>query len=67
MMFGLLITENSGGVIMKKSSLYFIYGLLFIIIANTSGSKLVIGLATICAALYVIASLVLSYIEDKYN
>ena len=67
MMFGLLITENSGGFIMKKSSLYFIYGLLFIIIANTSEDRLVIGLAIIGAALSMILSLVLYYIEDKYN
>ncbi len=67
MTFGQLITENNGGFIMKKSSLYFIYGLLFIIIANTSGNKLAIGLATICAAVFFIASLVLSYVEDKYN
>ena len=52
---------------MKKSNLYFIYGLLFIIMANTSENRLAIGLATICAALYIIASLVLSYFEDKYN
>ena len=52
---------------MKKSSLYFIYSLLFVIIANTAENRLAIGLTTICAALYIIASLVLSYIEDKYN
>ena len=66
-MFGLLITENSGGCVMKKSSLYFIYGLLFIIIANTSENRLAIGIAIIGAALNIIASLVLSYVEDKYN
>ena len=32
---------------MKKSSLYFIYGLLFVIIANTSENRLAIGLMTI--------------------
>ena len=52
---------------MKKSNLYFIYGLLFIIIANTSENRLAIGLAIIAAALYIIVSLVISYIEDKYN
>ena len=69
MMFGLLITENSGGFIMKKSSLYFIYGLLFIIIANIAESRLVIGLSAIGAVLSMILSLVLSFIEDKdkYN
>ena len=69
MIFGQLITENSGGFIMKKSSLYFIYGLLFIIIGNTAEDRLVIGVAIICAVLNIIASLVLSYVEDKdkYN
>ena len=67
MMFGQLITENSGGFIMKKSSLYFIYGLLFIIIANTAEDRLAIGLAIICAALSMILSGVMYYFEDKYN
>ena len=66
-MFGLLITENSGGCVMKKSSLYFIYGLLFIIIAIVAENRLAIGIAIIGAALNIIASLVLSYFEDKYN
>lgn len=66
-MFGLSITENRGGFIMKKSSLYFIYGLLLVIIANTADNRLAIWLATIFATLYIILSLVLSYIEDKYN
>ena len=66
-MCGQLILRDRGGDIMKKSSLYFIYGLLFIIIANTSGNKLVIGLAAIFAVLYIILSLILSYIEGKYN
>ena len=66
-MFGLLITENNGRCIMKKSSLYFIYGLLFAIISNVAVSRMAAGLAIICAALYVIASMVLSYVEDKYN
>lgn len=66
-MFGLLITENSGGFIMKKSSLYFIYGLLFAIISNVADNRIVVGLTAICAILYIIASIVLSYFEDKYN
>lgn len=57
--------KDKGGYIMKKSDLYFIYGLLFIIMANTSENRLAIGLAIISAALNIIASLVLSYIEDK--
>ena len=54
---------------MKKGSLYFIYGLLFIIIGNTAEDRLVIGVAIICAVLSMILSLVLYYIEDKdkYN
>lgn len=66
-MFGLLITENSGGVIMKKSDLYFIYALLFGIISNVVDNRMVAGLMAICAILYIIASLVMYYIEDKYN
>lgn len=52
---------------MKKSSLFFIYGLLFAIMANVVDNRLMAGLAAICAILYVIASLVLSYFEDKYK
>ena len=69
MMFGLLITENSGGFIMKKSDLYFIYGLLFAIISNVADNRIIAGLAIIGAVLSMILSLVLSFIEDKdkYN
>lgn len=67
MMFGQLITENNGGFIMKKSSLYFIYGLLFAIISNVADGRIVAGLTAICAVLYIIASLVLSYFENKSN
>jgi hypothetical protein len=66
-MFGLLITENSGGCVMKKSSLYFIYGLLFAIISSVADNRIVAGLTAIFAILYIIASLALSYFEDKYN
>ena len=52
---------------MKKSSLYSIYGLLFIIIAITVENRLAIGIAIIGAALNIILSLVLYYIEDKYR
>ena len=55
------------GCIMKKSSLYFIYGLLFIIIANVADNRIVAGLTAIFAVLYIILSIVLSFIEDKYN
>ena len=50
---------------MKKSSLYFIYGLLFAIISNVADSRIIAGLTAICAILYIIASMVLSYVEDK--
>ena len=66
-MFGPLITENSGGGIMKKSSLYFIYGLLFSIIAIVAENRLAIGLMTINAVLYIILSGVMYYFEDKRN
>ena len=52
---------------MKKSNLFFIYGLLFTIIATTAENRLSIWLAIIGAALSMILSLVLYYIEDKYN
>ena len=52
---------------MKKSSLYFIYALLFVIISNVVDGRIAAGVAIICAALYAIVSLVLSYVEDKYN
>ena len=52
---------------MKKSSLYFIYGLLFVIISNVADSRMIAGLTAIFAILYIILSIVLSFIEDKYN
>ena len=52
---------------MKKSSLFFIYGLLFAIIANVADNRLIIGIATIAAVLYIIGFLILYYFEDKYN
>lgn len=52
---------------MKKSSLYFIYGLLFAIIANVVENRLVIGLASVAALLHITASIILYYFEDKYN
>ena len=50
---------------MKKSSLYLIYGLLLAIIANVADNRIIAGLTAICAILYIIASLVLYYFEDK--
>lgn len=52
---------------MKKSSLYFIYGLLFVIISIVAENRLSIWLATIFAILNIILSIVLYYFEDKYN
>lgn len=54
---------------MKKSSLYFIYALLFGIIAIVAENRLSIGLMTINAVLYAILSGVMYYFEDKdkYN
>ena len=52
---------------MKKSSLYFIYAILFAILCNVSENKIVVGLTAVCTVSYGVASLVLSYIEDKYN
>ena len=67
MIYGQLITENSGGCVMKKSDLYTIYSLLFVIIAITVENRLAIWIAIIGAALNIILSLVLYYIEDKDN
>jgi len=67
MIFGRLILRDSGGHIMKKSSLYSIYALLFVIISNVADSRITAGVAIICAVLNIILSLVSYYIEDKYN
>lgn len=66
-MCGQLILRDRGGDIMKKSNLYFIYGLLFAIISNVADNRLMIGLATIFAILNIILSFVLYYFEDKYK
>ena len=52
---------------MKKSSLYFIYGLLFAIIASVADSRIIVVLAAIFAVLYIILSFALAYFEDKYK
>lgn len=52
---------------MKKSSLYFIYGLLFVILSNVIDNRIFAGLMAIFAILYMILSLVLYYFEDKYK
>ena len=66
-MFGLLITENSGGCVMKKSSLYFIYGLLFAILATVSEKLIVTAIATVGVLIFTFGAIVAYYIEDKYN
>ena len=66
-MFGQLITGNSGGDIMKKSSLYFIYGLLFTIIAIVSEKLIVTAIATVGVLIFTFGAIVAYYIEDKYN
>ena len=68
-MFGLLITENSGGCVMKKSSLYFIYGLLFAILANVAENLIVMvmAIAIVGVLMFTVAAIVMYYIEDKYN
>ena len=66
-MFGLLITENSGGYIMKKSSLYFIYVLLFAILANVSKNLIGTVIATVGLLMFTVAAIVMYYIEDKSN
>ena len=52
---------------MKKSSLYSIYALLFAILSNVADNRIIAGLTAIFAILYLIASLVLYYIDNKYN
>ena len=52
---------------MKKSNLFFIYGLLLAILSNVADNKLVIGLTAIFAILYVITAFIFAYLEDKYK
>ena len=66
-MFGLLITENSGGFIMKKSSLYFIYVLLFAILVSVAENLVVMAIAIAGVLMFTVAAIVMYYIEDKYN
>jgi preprotein translocase subunit SecG len=66
-MCGQLILRDRGGDIMKKSNLYFIYGLLFAIISNVADNRLMIGLTAIFAVVFMITSLALGYLEDKYK
>ena len=52
---------------MKKSSLYFIYMLLFAILANVAGKLIVIAIATAGVLVFAFAAIVMYYFEDKYN
>lgn len=52
---------------MKKSNLYFIYGLLFAILSNVADNRIIAGLTAICAVVFMITSLALGYLEDKYK
>jgi Na+-driven multidrug efflux pump len=50
---------------MKKSDLYTIYSLLFVIIASAADNRLIIGLSVIAAVLNIITAFILAYLEDK--
>ena len=52
---------------MKKSSLYFIYGLLFAILANVAEKLVVMAIATVGVLIFTFGAIVMYYIEDKYN
>jgi hypothetical protein len=64
-MYGRLTLRNSGGGIMKKSSLYFIYALLFVIIANVAEKLIVTAIATVGVLIFTFGAIVMYYIEDK--
>ena len=66
-MFGRLILGDRGGLIMKKSSLYFIYMLLFAILANVAEKLIVMAIATAGLLMFTVAAIVMYYIEDKYK
>lgn len=52
---------------MKKSSLFFIYGLLFVIISSVADNRIIAGLTAIYAVVFMITSLAFGYLEDKYK
>ena len=54
---------------MKKSSLYFIYVLLFAILANVAENLIVMvmAIAIVGVLMFTVAAIVMYYIEDKYN
>jgi hypothetical protein len=55
------------GCIMKKSSLYFIYLLLFAILANVAENLIVTVIATVGVLIFTFGAIVMYYIEDKYR
>ena len=52
---------------MKKSSLYFIYVLLFAILANVAENIAVKAISTSGMLIFTVGAIVMYYIEDKYN
>ena len=52
---------------MKKSSLYFIYVLLFAILANVAENIAVKAISTAGVLTFAFGTIVMYYIEDKYN
>ena len=52
---------------MKKSSLYFIYMLLFAILVNVSKNLIGAVISTAGFLMSTFAAIVMYYIEDKYN
>ena len=52
---------------MKKSSLYFIYMLLFAILANVTEKLIVMAIAIAGVLIFTFAAIVMYYFEDKYN
>jgi hypothetical protein len=52
---------------MKKSSLYFIYMLLFAILASVAENLIVMAIATAGLLMFTVAAIVMYYIENKSN
>ena len=61
--------KDKGGYIMKKSSLYFIYMLLFAILSNVAENLIVTVIATAGLLIFTVGAIAMYYIEDKnkYN
>lgn len=52
---------------MKKSSLYFIYVLLFAILASVAENLIVMAIATAGLLMFTVAAIVMYYFENKSN